>query len=105
MGKKKNKRVVKPWCYYCDRSFDDEQILVKHQKAKHFKCHVCHRKLTSASGMAVHCHQVHKERVTEVPNAKPGRDSLDLDILGMEGVPLDAIIQREGMYRLPTVKI
>eukprot|EP00854_Cymbomonas_tetramitiformis_P027466 gene27466-33872_t len=35
MGKKKRKEeVIKPWCYYCDRSFDDEKILVQHQKAK-----------------------------------------------------------------------
>jgi len=23
---------------YCNREFDDEKILVQHQKAKHFKC-------------------------------------------------------------------
>ena len=34
MGKKKKKEIVKPWCYYCDRVFDDEKILIQHQKAK-----------------------------------------------------------------------
>ena len=24
----------KPWCFYCDREFDDEKILIQHQKAK-----------------------------------------------------------------------
>lgn len=64
MGKKK-KRAEKVWCYYCDREFDDEKILVQHQKAKHFKCHVCHKKLSTAGGMAIHVLQVHKETVTK----------------------------------------
>lgn len=64
MGKKK-KRPSKVWCYYCDREFDDEKILVQHQKAKHFKCHVCQKKLSTAGGMAIHVLQVHKETVTK----------------------------------------
>lgn len=64
MGKKK-KRASKVWCYYCDREFDDEKILVQHQKAKHFKCHVCHKKLSTAGGMAIHVLQVHKETVSK----------------------------------------
>lgn len=64
MGKKK-KKVTKVLCYYCDREFDDEKILVQHQKAKHFKCHVCHKKLSTAGGMAIHVLQVHKETVTK----------------------------------------
>ncbi|RRT84315.1 hypothetical protein BHE74_00011215 [Ensete ventricosum] len=66
MGKKK-KRPSKVWCYYCDREFDDEKILVQHQKAKHFKCHVCHKKLSTAGGMAIHVLQVHKETVIKYP--------------------------------------
>ena len=64
MGKKK-KRPSKVWCYYCDREFDDEKVLVQHQKAKHFKCHVCNKKLSTAGGMAIHVLQVHKETVTK----------------------------------------
>jgi hypothetical protein len=66
MGKKKAKRVEEEadvWCFYCDREFDDESILIQHQKAKHFKCHLCPRKLTTASGMVIHIHQVHKEQI------------------------------------------
>ena len=44
MGRKK-KKPCKPWCWYCNRIFDDEKILIQHQKAKHFKCHICHKKL------------------------------------------------------------
>ena len=65
MGKKKKRLSSKVWCYYCDREFDDEKILVQHQKAKHFKCHVCHKKLSTAGGMAIHVLQVHKESVTK----------------------------------------
>ena len=65
MGKKKKRASSKVWCYYCDREFEDEKILVQHQKAKHFKCHVCHKKLSTAGGMAIHVLQVHKESVTK----------------------------------------
>ena len=35
--RKKKEDEQPPWCYYCDRVFSDEQTLVQHQKAKHFK--------------------------------------------------------------------
>ncbi|KAF6136564.1 hypothetical protein GIB67_016020 [Kingdonia uniflora] len=95
MGKKK-KRVSKVWCYYCDREFDDEKILVQHQKARHFKCHYCHKKLSTAGGMAIHVLQVHKETVTKVPNAKPERESTDIEIFGMQGIPLEALAAHYG---------
>jgi len=89
MGKKKKKEVIKPWCYYCDRYFNDEKILIQHQKAKHFTCTVCHRKLSTANGLVVHVFQVHKEKIEKVPNAKEGRDSVELPIYGMHGIPED----------------
>ncbi|THU56319.1 hypothetical protein C4D60_Mb11t16020 [Musa balbisiana] len=95
MGKKK-KRPSKMWCYYCDREFDDEKILVQHQKAKHFKCHVCHKKLSTAGGMAIHVLQVHKEAVTKVPNAKPDRESTEIEIYGMQGIPPDILAAHYG---------
>ncbi|KAJ7942835.1 protein SUPPRESSOR OF FRI 4-like [Quillaja saponaria] len=96
MGKKKKRVSSKVWCYYCDREFDDEKILVQHQKAKHFKCHACHKKLSTASGMAIHVLQVHKETVDKVPNAKPGRDSTDIDIYGMQGIPPNILAAHYG---------
>ncbi|XP_065853609.1 protein SUPPRESSOR OF FRI 4 isoform X2 [Euphorbia lathyris] len=96
MGKKKKRVASKVWCYYCDREFDDEKILVQHQKAKHFKCHVCHKKLSTAGGMAIHVLQVHKESVTKVPNAKPGRESTDIEIYGMQGIPPDILAAHYG---------
>lgn len=86
MGRKK-KKTVKPWCWYCNREFDDDKVLTFHQKAKHFKCHICHKKLFSAPGLAIHCSQVHKETVSHVPNATIGRDNIEVEIFGMEGIP------------------
>ncbi|KAL8114234.1 hypothetical protein AgCh_021187 [Apium graveolens] len=98
MGKKKKRAaaVSDIWCYYCDREFDDEKILVQHQKAKHFKCHVCHKKLSTAGGMSIHVLQVHKETVSKVPNAKEGRESTDIEIYGMQGIPAEAMAAHYG---------
>lgn len=49
---------------YCNREFDDEKILIQHQKAKHFKCHVCHKKLFTGPGLAIHCMQVRRQSKT-----------------------------------------
>ena len=43
---------------YCNRDFEDEKVLIQHQKAKHFKCHICHKKLYTGPGLAIHCMQV-----------------------------------------------
>lgn len=86
MGRKK-KKLMKPWCWYCNREFDDEKILVQHQKAKHFKCSICHKRLFTGPGLSIHCMQVHKETIDKVPNAIPGRTNIELEIYGMEGIP------------------
>ena len=66
MGKKKKKggRILKPFCWYCERLFDNERVLVEHQKAKHFKCRVCGKRMITASGLVTHLRNVHKERLT-----------------------------------------
>eukprot|EP00252_Welwitschia_mirabilis_P008122 TRINITY_DN19835_c1_g1_i1.p1 TRINITY_DN19835_c1_g1~~TRINITY_DN19835_c1_g1_i1.p1 ORF type:complete len:396 (-),score=80.85 TRINITY_DN19835_c1_g1_i1:299-1486(-) len=97
MGKKRRK-APKVWCYYCEREFDDEKVLVQHQKAKHFKCHYCHKKLSTAGGMAIHVLQVHKETVTKVPNAKPDRESTEIEIYGMEGIPPEILAAHDEDY-------
>lgn len=93
MGRKKRKLNVelKPFCYYCDREFDDEKVLIQHQKAKHFKCTQCNRKLDLASGLVVHMMQVHKTNLKAVPNALPKRSDPELIIRGMSGVPTELI--------------
>lgn len=41
----------------------------------------------------MHMNQVHKENLTHVENAIPGRQGLDIEIFGMEGVPGDILDQ------------
>ncbi|VDO71231.1 unnamed protein product [Schistosoma mattheei] len=117
MGRKKRKQL-KPWCWYvrfktliipryCNREFDDEKILIQHQKAKHFKCPYCHRKLFTGPGLSIHCnqvshdirqyskHQVHKEKLDKIPNALPNRTSTIIDIYGMSGIPEVDMIEHE----------
>lgn len=56
MGKKKRGHpdleeiLARPWCYYCERDFDDLKILISHQKAKHFRCERCGKRLNTAGG-------------------------------------------------------
>lgn len=88
MGRKKKKNQ-KPWCWYCNREFEDEKILIQHQKAKHFKCHICNKKLFTGPGLAIHCMQVHKETIDKIPGALPGRDNVNIEVYGMEGIPAD----------------
>ncbi|KYQ90155.1 C2H2-type zinc finger-containing protein [Tieghemostelium lacteum] len=97
MGKKKRQAPEKPYCWYCQRVFENDTILIQHQKAKHFKCTYCNKKLASASGMVVHVQTVHKEILTKVPNAIVGRDSVEYEIFGMEGIPDDDEMDRKKL--------
>lgn len=90
---KKRKDLSRPWCWYCDRDFDDDKILIAHQKAKHFKCNYCKKRLNTAGGMVIHVAQVHKESIDRVPNALVGRDATNIEIYGMDGIPF-ADLQR-----------
>jgi hypothetical protein len=82
-------------------------VLMQHQKAKHFKCNMCPRRLNTAGGLAVHIQQVHKLEpekcvliffgirtanqfplsLPRIENALPGRDGYEIEIFGMEGIP------------------
>jgi len=70
MGKKKRGHpdveeiLARPWCYYCERDFDDLKILINHQKAKHFKCERCGRRLNTAGGK---CFAVHTSKLLGIP--------------------------------------
>ncbi|TEB21911.1 hypothetical protein FA13DRAFT_1614628, partial [Coprinellus micaceus] len=82
--------LIRPWCWYCEREFEDEKVLMQHQKAKHFKCGLCPRRLNTAGGLAVHIQQVHKlepDNLPRIDNALPGRDGYEVEIFGMEGIP------------------
>ena len=80
---------------YCNREFEDEKILLQHQKAKHFKCHICHKKLFTGPGLQIHCLQVHKEKIERVPNSIKGRDNIKLEICGMDNIPEEDVIEHE----------
>ena len=106
MGKKGKKRAaqemeeLRPWCWYCDRDFEDEKVLINHQKAKHFRCPTCGKRMINAPGMVIHCAQVHKEELKEVPNSLPGRSTTKLMIMGTQGIPqadMDERIRKLGM--------
>ncbi|TIB58499.1 hypothetical protein E3P78_03892 [Wallemia ichthyophaga] len=84
---KKRRIENKPWCWYCEREFEDDKVLISHQKAKHFRCTLCPRRLNTANGLAVHCQQVHKLEADRIENALPGRSTFEIEIFGMEGVP------------------
>ncbi|KAI4140779.1 MAG: hypothetical protein L6R39_005660 [Caloplaca ligustica] len=101
MGKNKRKHpdleeiLQRPWCYYCERDFDDLKILINHQKAKHFKCERCGRRLNTAGGLSVHMTQVHKETLGTIENALPNRAGPDIEIFGMEGIPDDIVTSHQ----------
>ena len=95
MGKKRknvpslDEILERPFCYYCERDFDDNRILIAHQKAKHYKCDKCNRRLNTAGGLQVHMQQVHKEQLTKIENAIEGREDVNIEIFGMVGIPED----------------
>ncbi|TFB04918.1 Kinesin-like protein, partial [Trichoderma ghanense] len=114
--------LARPWCYYCaypflstsaicsssflasltvvlfpgERDFEDLKLLISHQKAKHFKCDRCGRRLNTAGGLSVHLNQVHKETLSQVENALPNRQGLEVEIFGMEGIPQEVLEQHRN---------
>lgn len=64
MGRKKRKLADQLWCYYCDKEFEEEKILTMHQQSKHFKCHVCEKKLLTLPSLLTHLEQLHHEKIT-----------------------------------------
>ncbi|KAK9469123.1 hypothetical protein V1512DRAFT_280925 [Lipomyces arxii] len=106
MAKKKSTNINKlerllerPWCFYCERDFDDLKVLISHQRAQHFKCDKCNKRLNTAGGLVIHVQQVHKETLTAVFNALPGRERTDIEIFGLEGIPEEVIQAREAKLR------
>lgn len=86
--------VLKPFCYYCDKEFENVNILLQHQKNRHFACKSCSRKFSTASSLCTHMKQVHTSSIQKVPNAIAGRDKVDINVYGMEGVPSEVIEDR-----------
>lgn len=68
-----------------------EADLLTHQKSKHFKCPNCAKRLGSARALSIHCLQVHKTGIQEVPEAKEGRQDPKWEIVGSVGIPLGMV--------------
>lgn len=106
-GGKKRKQILetpeelvnRPWCYYCNRGFDNLNTLCDHQKKVHMRCELCRKMMTTIGGLKVHLSQVHKETLTEVPNHVEGRNDLVSEVFGMYGIPADVMEQhKERVY-------
>lgn len=91
MGRKKKRAAEDPrsriFCYYCDRNFQTEQMLLMHQREKHLRCPTCHKRMLSIPSMTVHASQMHNVTIKSVPNALPNRSDVSVDVLGMKGIP------------------
>ena len=60
MGRKKRGvEMLKTFCHYCDKEFENANILLQHQKNRHFACKQCNRKFSTAASLATHMNQVH----------------------------------------------
>jgi len=85
---------------FCERQFDEKMVLTAHQKAKHFTCPLCAKKLNSvvgmfqcisadAAGLQNHLKTVHRQALDKVANALEHRSNPATipDISGMDGIP------------------
>lgn len=48
------------------------------------------------TGLSVHLNQVHKETLSQVENALPNRQGLEVEIFGMEGIPQEVLEQHRN---------
>lgn len=100
MGRKKKRSAPNArdriFCYYCDRTFQNEQELLSHQREKHLRCPTCNKRMLSVPSLMIHSQQMHNHELNAVPNAISGRDGPDLDVLGMENIPSDYYARLEG---------
>lgn len=91
MGRKRKRftphALNRVFCYYCDRTFQNEHELLMHQREKHLRCPSCSKRMLSVPSLMIHASQMHNVSLSVVPNAIPGRDKIDLDVLGMQGIP------------------
>ncbi|CAD8046258.1 unnamed protein product [Paramecium primaurelia] len=95
MGRKnRDLSYLKPFCFYCDKTFKNEVYLHQHQKAKHFTCQRCFKKFSSCDSLKNHVESAHHEVLTKIPNATGDRSDIKNKIFGMQGVPRVEIEKR-----------
>ena len=96
MGRKKKSvskqvDVFRPFCYFCEKEYPDELRLILHQRAVHFKCPYCNRKLENMAGLVSHALDVHAETLIAVPHALETRRDISTAVVGMSCVPPELI--------------
>jgi hypothetical protein len=89
-------RLASTFCYYCERPFDDDRILLNHQRQKHFLCSECGKRLNTIGGLKTHMENVHKGTIKKVENAIEGREDIRVEIYAMEGVPPEMIATKRA---------
>ena len=97
MGRKKKRSQQQDiWCFFCDKTFKDEALLLAHQMKQHFKCTLCNKKASNVGGLANHMMQVHKSVLGKVPNSIAGRDNPKTGsaVNGMSYIPQEALRER-----------
>ena len=56
--------------------------------------------MTTVGALAIHSLQVHKEALRKVPNAREGRDSIEVQVYGMENVPEELLVSGTKRQRM-----
>lgn len=109
MGKKKNNQASaqKLFCYWCDKAFDQDEHLIKHQVAKHFRCPHCRTgnagQCITLESLVMHFRKLHRAELLTVPNAKQGRNDpiASQHIYGMDNVPEETLNEWYSNTALP----
>lgn len=66
MGRKKRDySYVKPFCFFCDKTFDNEIVLHQHQKSKHFSCPECKKKFPTTLNLSAHITKTHQKTLSK----------------------------------------
>ena len=77
MGRKSKKgETITPWCYYCEQEFTNDNDLILHQKARHFKCSECGKKMATIVALKVHLSDVRAGPAAPLPSLLPAPHAL-----------------------------
>ena len=100
---------------FCERVFADKMVLAAHQKAKHFTCNVCNKKLNSVAGTIAidptlipglqnHLKTMHRQTLETIANALSHRSdpAPAPEISGMDGIPAHDFQEFKSRYNLPS---
>ena len=66
---------------------------------------MCHKKLFTGPGLAIHMMQVHKETIDAIPNALSSRCDPEIEIYGMKGIPVEDMMRHQREAHAKTVSL